>query len=97
MTDDDARHAAGADPFNWIGVHPLMDADIIARFPFDHAGRGETSLLMAFCPEGVDMAHLDTQPWYLRDAGKGTAAFGADGRALILARRRRLLSPRDTA
>lgn len=91
MSDYYAQNAAGEDPFGWIKAHPLMDADIISRFPFDHAGKGETSLLMAFCPEGVDMGKLDTTPWYLADAGDGSAELGETGKQLILARLRRLL------
>jgi len=35
-----AQHQSGSDPFNWIKGHPLMTPEIIARFPFDHAGQG---------------------------------------------------------
>src|SRR3954469_21151668 len=34
-------HSRGANPFNWIQGHPLMDAEIIGRYAFDHAGKGE--------------------------------------------------------
>ena len=30
MADYYARHEAGANPFNWVQVHPLMDPDILA-------------------------------------------------------------------
>ena len=35
-----AEHAAGNNPFNWIRVHPLMTPEIMAEYPFDHAGAG---------------------------------------------------------
>jgi creatinine amidohydrolase/Fe(II)-dependent formamide hydrolase-like protein len=92
-----AAHATGDDPFNWIKTHPLMDADIIAQYPFDHAGIGETSLLMAFAPEGVDMTHLDAKPWYLRDAPEASLELGNKGRDLVLARLRRLLGKESAA
>ena len=38
-------HAAAADPFAWIRIHPLFPAG--ADFPFDHAGQGETALMWA--------------------------------------------------
>ena len=47
--------AQGENPFNWIQIHALMDEKIIASYEFDHAGIGETSLLMALFPPS---AHL---------------------------------------
>jgi creatinine amidohydrolase/Fe(II)-dependent formamide hydrolase-like protein len=79
-----AEQAGGADPFNWIQVHPLMDAMVLGQFPFDHAGPGETSLLMALCPEGVDMARLDTDPWYLKEAGQASPELAEKGRRLVI-------------
>jgi creatinine amidohydrolase len=86
-----ADHARGENPFNWIAVHPLMDAEIIARYPFDHAGIGETSLMRALAPETVEMEALAAaRPWYVEGAEKATAAKGEEGVALILARLRKL-------
>jgi len=59
-----AGHAAGDNPFNWVQVHPLMDRAIIVAVPFDHAGPGETALMLALAPETVDMAALTASaPW----------------------------------
>jgi creatinine amidohydrolase/Fe(II)-dependent formamide hydrolase-like protein len=58
MEDYYSRQLAEDDPFNWIKAHPLMAADAMAGYPFDHAGQGETSLLMALFPEGVDLRPL---------------------------------------
>lgn len=86
-----ADHARGENPFNWIAVHPLMDEAIVARYPFDHAGIGETSLMRALAPETVEMAALQgARPWYVDGAEKATAAMGEEGVALILARLRGL-------
>ena len=86
------QHAAGSDPFNWIKVHPLMTPDIIAQYPFDHAGAGETSLMLALCPEAVDRERMsDNRGWYAAGAKDASAELGRKGRDLILARLREIL------
>ncbi len=91
MSDYYARHEAQDDPFNWIRIHPLMDAAIIAAYDFDHAGVGETSLMMALCPEGVDLSKFDERPWYSRTAPQATPAYGEKAVALILERLKGIL------
>jgi creatinine amidohydrolase/Fe(II)-dependent formamide hydrolase-like protein len=86
-----AEQAGGADPFNWIKGHPLMTPEIIAQYPFDHAGEGETSLMMALCPAAVDMTRFSAEKWYSRSAAKASAALGEKGRDLILAHMREVL------
>ncbi|TGQ96315.1 creatininase family protein, partial [Mesorhizobium sp. M1C.F.Ca.ET.204.01.1.1] len=54
MADYYAGHAKGENFFNWVQVHPLMSAAMNGQYPFDHAGIGETSLMLALCPEAVD-------------------------------------------
>jgi creatinine amidohydrolase len=88
-----AAQAQQADPFNWIKGHPLLTAEAIREYPFDHAGEGETSLMLAFCPEAVDLARLDERRWYTRTARQASAELGAKGRALILAHLRQVLWP----
>ena len=78
------QHQAGDNPFNWIQIHPLMSPEIIKQFPFDHAGKGETSLMMALCPEAVDMSQLSSSTWYTRDAVDASVELGQKGRDLIL-------------
>jgi creatinine amidohydrolase/Fe(II)-dependent formamide hydrolase-like protein len=87
-----ADHARGANPFNWIQGHPLMDAEIIGQYAFDHAAKGETSLMLALCPEAVDMDHLSTEKWYLETATEATPEYGQFGADLILERMRTILS-----
>jgi creatinine amidohydrolase/Fe(II)-dependent formamide hydrolase-like protein len=89
-----AQHAAGSNPFNWIQVHPLMTPEIFASYPFDHAGAGETSLMLALCPEAVEMDKLaDNKGWYTATAKDASTELGAKGRDMILARLRALLKP----
>jgi creatinine amidohydrolase/Fe(II)-dependent formamide hydrolase-like protein len=68
-----------------------MTAETITQFPFDHAGEGETSLMMALCPGAVDMAQFNGERWYVRSAARAAADTGARGRDLILAHMRRAL------
>ena len=91
MADYYAQQARGKDPFNWIKTHPLMTPEIIAQYPFDHAGKGETSLMLALCPEAVDMNRHDAAEWYARDAVDASAQLGQRGVDLILAHLRQAL------
>jgi len=87
------QQSSGDDPFNWIKGHPLMTPQIIAEFPFDHAGLGETSLLMALCPDTVEMENLSRDHWYTASASAATRELGEKGRSLILAHMRHVLRP----
>ncbi|MGQ0485190.1 MAG: creatininase family protein [Hyphomicrobiales bacterium] len=86
-----AEQAEGEDPFNWIKGHALMTPEIIKHYPFDHAGQGETSLMLALCPEAVDMQRLSDKTWYTRDAKEASAELGRRGRDLILEHMRKVL------
>lgn len=84
MQDYYARQAEAADPFNWIRIHPLFPKG--ADFPFDHAGVGETALMLALAPDSVDKARaLDGDHWYTETAPEATAALGEKGVAVALA------------
>jgi creatinine amidohydrolase len=91
MSDYYTQHETGGDPFNWISGHPLMTPEIIAQYPFDHAGIGETSLMLAMRPEAVDMSRLDAAKWYAQSARDATAELGAKGRRLIAEHMRQVL------
>jgi creatinine amidohydrolase len=87
-----ADHAAGANPFNWVQIHPLMTPEIFANYPFDHAGQGETSLMLALCPEAVEMDRVgENKGWYTATAKDASAELGGKGRDMILERLRGLL------
>jgi creatinine amidohydrolase len=93
MRDYYARHEAGSDPFNWVRIHPLMTAGIIAEYPFDHAGIGETSLMLALAPEAVEMDRMaENTGWYTETAQGASADLGERGVALIMQHLRRTLS-----
>ena len=68
MQDYYKQHDKGSDPFSWIQIHPFMDEESQKQFPIDHAGKQETSLMMAFCPEGVDMKRHSQEHWYAQSA-----------------------------
>lgn len=91
MADYYAKQADKADPFNWIQIHPLLTAEAIRQFPFDHAGEGETSLMLDLCPEGVDMKRFSAKQWFTRSAQRASAETGRRGRALILAHMRTVM------
>ncbi len=84
MADYFAEHEKGTDPFNWIQIHPLMDEQTLKNYTFDHAGIGETSLMMSLCPEGVDMSQLAKDKWYTRTAEEATAKYGDTAKERIL-------------
>ena len=79
MSDYYSRNQAGNDPFNWINLHPLMDCEIIKNYIFDHAGEGETSLLMALAPEGVEMDRVsENSNWYTNSASNSSLDKGEE-------------------
>jgi creatinine amidohydrolase len=90
MADYYARHAAGEDPFTWIRMHPLFPKG--ADFPFDHAGLGETALMLALAPETVDLQRARAGGhWYTETAPQATADLGERGVAIALAHMRAVL------
>lgn len=93
MADYYAQQSKGGDPFNWIKAHPLMTPEIIAIYPFDHAGIGETSLMLALCPEAVDMSQHTDKTWYTATAKDASAELGRQGRDLILTHLRKVIGP----
>ncbi|MCM8821757.1 MAG: creatininase family protein [Candidatus Omnitrophica bacterium] len=81
-----------ADPFNWIKIHPFMDEKSQEKFPIDHAGMQETSLMLAFCPEGVDKRKISTKKWYARKSSKANLNYGNEAKKMILERMREVLN-----
>jgi creatinine amidohydrolase len=78
MQDYYAQHAAGANPFNWIQIHPLFPSG--ADYPFDHAGEGETGLMQALAPDTVEMERAgDGNHWYAETARSATSEGGEEG------------------
>ena len=84
MADYYAGHAAGENFFNWVQVHPLMPATMNGKYPFDHAGIGETSLMLALCPEAVDAGQFRRQQGLVHGERQDASANWAKGVAMIL-------------
>jgi creatinine amidohydrolase/Fe(II)-dependent formamide hydrolase-like protein len=91
MKDYYSASAQEDNPFNWIQVHPFMDEETQKQFPIDHAGRQETSLMLAFCPEGVDMKKVSVEKWFCRDSGKANLEYGNAAKEMILNHMRKVL------
>ena len=90
MADYYERHAVAEDPFNWIRVHPLFPKG--ADFPFDHAGVGETALMLALAAESVDMSRaLEGGHWFTETAPQATADLGEKGVGIALKHLRSVL------
>jgi len=85
------NHAAGDNPFNWIRIHPFMSKDAQVKFPVDHAGEQETSLMIAFCPEAVDMNRFSDEKWYLSSAKLASLEYGSRAKEIILSEMKKLL------
>jgi creatinine amidohydrolase len=71
-------------PFNWISIHPFMSQAAREEFPVDHAGEQETSLMMAFCPEAVDMDLFSEEKWYSKTAKNASLKYGNRAKDMIL-------------
>ena len=64
-------------PRNWIKVVPAMSARAQKASGYDHAGKWETSLLMALYPEAVDLSRLDdSAEWFARSAAEAGPEIG---------------------
>ncbi len=93
MQDYYAAQAAGTDPFNWIRIHPLFPKG--ADFPFDHAGVGETALMLALAPDTVAMDRAgDGGHWFTQTAPQATADMGEAGVQIALTHLRDVLGLR---
>jgi len=82
----------GTDPFDWIRIHPLLPQGAASRYPSDHAGRGETGLMLALAAETVAVERIaENTTWYTETAARATAAEGETGVTLILSHLRQIL------
>lgn len=84
MQDYYKGNAEADNPFNWIQAHPMMDEAAQNKFPVDHAGKQETSLMMALCPEGVDMDKFSDKKWYARGAKEASLEYGNEAKSMTL-------------
>lgn len=91
MRDYYTARQSGGDPFSWIRIHPFMSAEVQRRYPIDHSGKQETSLMLAFCPEGVDTQRISAKHWFCESAREASLAYGEAARRDILADMRQVL------
>lgn len=91
MRDYYAEHDSTDNPFNWVQVHPFMDMATQAEYPIDHTGEQESSLMMAFCPEGIDMSRLSEEKWYCEHSRKANLDYGNAAKERTLATMRSIL------
>lgn len=64
-------------PFDWIKVIPTMSTAAQHATGYDHAGKYETSLLMALDASGVDTKKLGlVKHWYTQNSVEASAALG---------------------
>ncbi len=70
-----------------------MPSQVTRHYPFDHAGEGETALMLALAPETVEPARMaENTTWYTQTAPQATRAQGEAGVAVILTHLRGLLN-----
>lgn len=86
-----SEHQKGINPFNWIRFHPLLSEEILKKYPADHAGKMETSMLMALSPEAVDMKFWTKKMWYAQPAKTSSAEYGRALKDAIKANLRKIL------
>lgn len=58
-------------PFNWIKVVPTMTTEVQNATGYDHAGKFETSILMALYPEAVDLSRIDDVKHWFTESARG--------------------------
>lgn len=64
-------------PFGWIKVLPCMSTAAQDATGYDHAGKWETSLLSALCPEAVDFSRCgSTNEWFAQSAKEASVEIG---------------------
>ncbi len=69
----------GDDPFSWIQVIPTMSTAVQNATGYDHAGKYETSLLMALYPNAVKMERLgDIKHWFTEAAKDANVQLGEE-------------------
>jgi len=70
-----------------------MPPQVAQHFPFDHAGEGETALMLALAPETVEAARMaQNTTWYTQTAPRATKTQGEAGVAVILDHLKSLLN-----
>lgn len=64
-------------PFNWIKVIPTMSTAVQNATGYDHAGKYESSILMALYPDCVKLDRIDDiKHWFTESAREANAELG---------------------
>lgn len=64
-------------PFNWIKVIPTMSTEVQNATGYDHAGKYESSILMALYPDSVKLERIDDiKHWFTESAREANAELG---------------------
>ena len=66
-------------PFNWIKVIPTMSTAVQNATGYDHAGKYESSILMALYPDSVKLDRIDDiKHWFTESAREANAELGEE-------------------
>jgi creatinine amidohydrolase/Fe(II)-dependent formamide hydrolase-like protein len=84
-------HEKGKNPFNWIQIHPLLNIQEHPEISIDHAGKMETSLMLAFSEDCVQMDKISENKWYSETAKHADIEHGNIVKEAILNNVRTLL------
>lgn len=57
-------------PFSWIKVIPTMSTAVQNATGYDHAGKFESSILMALYPDCVDLSRIDDKKHWFTDSAR---------------------------
>ena len=60
---------------------PFEPSGLLPELGEDHAGEGETSLMMALSPEAVDMKRHSPKKWYTKSARHASPDLGGTAAA----------------
>ncbi len=81
-----ANLGGGDDPFSWIKVIPAMSPAAQRATGYDHAGKYETSLLMALYPAAVKLDRVgDVKHWFTANSVEASPELGRKMLELTLA------------
>lgn len=66
-------------PFNWIKVIPTMSTAVQNATGYDHAGKYESSILMALYPDSVKLDRIDdVKYWFTESAREANEKLGKE-------------------
>jgi len=66
-------------PFNWIKVIPTMSTEVQNATGYDHAGKYESSILMALYPDCIKLDRIDDiKHWFTESAREANPQLGEE-------------------